>query len=151
MSRPSRDGGRDAVGQYRLGPASDPIKIDFALEAKCYGPLNSVGVREVSRLISRLRRRNFGVLVTTSWVNKQAYEEIREDQHPVAVICASDIVDVLRQQGRGSVGAVRAWLTATYPPPTASEIITDTAARVEPSSLDSSERPIPRTLSADGS
>lgn len=117
MTRPSRDGGRDAVGQYRLGPANDPIKIDFALEAKCYGPLNSVGVRELSRLISRLRHRNFGVLVTTSWIHKQAYEEIREDQHPVAIICAADIVDVLKQHGRGSLPAVRAWLTATYPDP----------------------------------
>lgn len=120
MTRPSRDGGRDAVGQYRLGPAGDPIKIDFALEAKCYGPLNSVGVREMSRLISRLRHRNFGVLVTTSWVNKQAYEEIREDQHPVAVVSASDIVDILTQHGRGSLAAVRDWLAASYPvPPTA--------------------------------
>ncbi|MCP1762460.1 O-acetyl-ADP-ribose deacetylase (regulator of RNase III) [Bradyrhizobium japonicum] len=36
------------------------------LEAKCYGSGNSVGVREMSRLISRLRHRQFGVLVTTS-------------------------------------------------------------------------------------
>lgn len=117
MTRPSRDGGRDAVGQYRLGPIADPIKIDFALEAKCYAPLNSVGVREVSRLISRLRHRNFGVLVTTSWMNKQAYAEIREDQHPVAVVAAADIVDVLRQHNRGTVQAVKTWLAATYPDP----------------------------------
>jgi hypothetical protein len=135
MTRPSRDGGRDAVGQYRLGPASDPIKIDFALEAKCYGPLNSVGVREMSRLISRLRHRNFGVLVTTSWVNKQAYAEIREDQHPVAVLCAADIVAVLRQQGRGSLGAVRAWLSATYPTPAAPDATSTTPAPLSGASV----------------
>lgn len=115
MTRPSRDGGRDAIGHYRVGPVDDPIKIDFALEAKCYGPLNSVGVREMSRLISRLRHRNFGVLVTTSWVHKQAYEEIREDRHPVAIVCAADIVQVLRDNGRGSVAAVKAWLESAYP------------------------------------
>jgi hypothetical protein len=115
LTRPSRDGGRDAVGTYRVGPAADPIRIDFALEAKCYGALNSVGVREISRLISRLRHRNFGVLVTTSWLNKQAYEEVREDGHPVAVVSGADIVDVLKQHGRGTVPAVRAWLDAKYP------------------------------------
>src|SRR5690606_13443743 len=62
--RPSRDGGRDAVGTLRLGRGSASILVDFALEAKCYGLGNSVGVREMSRLISRLRHRQFGVLVT---------------------------------------------------------------------------------------
>jgi hypothetical protein len=33
------------------------------------------GVREMSRLISRLRHRQFGVLVTTSYVDNQAYRE----------------------------------------------------------------------------
>ncbi|MER6593372.1 restriction endonuclease [Micromonospora purpureochromogenes] len=64
VTPPSRDGGRDAVGEYLLGPAADTIGLDFALEAKCYAPRNSVGVREVSRLISRIRHRMFGVLIT---------------------------------------------------------------------------------------
>jgi Restriction endonuclease AspBHI N-terminal len=34
VTRPSRDGGRDAVGQYAIGPAADPIRLNFALEAK---------------------------------------------------------------------------------------------------------------------
>ena len=50
VTRPWRDGGRDAVGDYLLGPRSDPVAVEFALEAKCYGPANSVGVREASRL-----------------------------------------------------------------------------------------------------
>ena len=115
QTRPSRDGGRDAVGTYRLGPGSDPIKIDYALEAKCYAPLNSVGVKETSRLISRLRHRNFGVLVTTSYVHKQAYEEIRADQHPVVIVSGRDIVETLKSHGRGTVDAIRSWLTTTYP------------------------------------
>ena len=115
MTRPSRDGGRDAVGQYRIGPPDDLIKIDFALEAKCYAPHSSVGVREVSRLISRLRHRNFGVLVTTSWVNAQAYKEIREDQHPVAIVCGRDIVTLLRQRGWGSKSSVVQWLEEEFP------------------------------------
>jgi hypothetical protein len=57
VTRPSRDGGRDAIGQYAIGPAADPIRLDFALEAKCYKPGNSVGVKELARLISRIKHR----------------------------------------------------------------------------------------------
>jgi len=48
VTRPSRDGGRDAIGQYAIGPAADPIRLDFALEAKCYKPGNSVGVKDLA-------------------------------------------------------------------------------------------------------
>ena len=115
VTRPSRDGGRDAIGKYSLGPPDDLVRIDFALEAKCYGPLNSVGVREVSRLISRLRHRQFGVLVTTSFVNRQAYQEIRDDGHPVAVVCGRDIVQILKRRGWGSRDAVASWLQTQFP------------------------------------
>jgi hypothetical protein len=52
VTRPWRDGGRDAVGEYLLGPRADPVAVEFALEAKCYAFTSSVGVRETSRLIS---------------------------------------------------------------------------------------------------
>jgi hypothetical protein len=110
VTQPSRDGGRDAIGEYILGPASDPIGIDFALEAKCYTDTNTVGVREVARLISRLRHRHFGVFVTTSSYNKQVYAEVRTDGHPIALISGADIVTTLRDHGHGGLTAVRAWL-----------------------------------------
>lgn len=53
----------------------------------------------MSRLISRLRYRQFGVLVTTSYINTQAYKEIIEDGHPVLIINAADIARILRGQG----------------------------------------------------
>ncbi|MFF9001615.1 restriction endonuclease [Streptomyces achromogenes] len=115
LTRPSRDGGRDAVGTYGLGPASSRISIDFALEAKCYGITNSVGVREVSRLISRIRHRNFGVLVTTSYFQKQVQEEVHEDGHPIVLIAGRDVIDALRHNGRTTVGAVRQWLEQSFP------------------------------------
>lgn len=117
VTRPSRDGGRDAVGSYSLGPAAARILIDFALEAKCYAPSNSVGVREVSRLISRLRHRNFGVLVTTSYFHQQVQEEVHEDGHPIALVCGKDIVEVLRQHGRTTTAAVQQWLEQAFPRP----------------------------------
>lgn len=115
VTRPSRDGGRDAVGQYILGPAADPVRIDFALEAKCYSPTTVVGVRDVSRLISRLRHRNFGVFVTLSHFHSQVYDEVRQDGHPVALVCGRDVVDALRNKGYGDVASVTAWLKASFP------------------------------------
>ncbi|WP_348772342.1 restriction endonuclease [Streptomyces sp. SS52] len=117
VTRPSRDGGRDAVGSYVLGPPAAPISIDFALEAKCYEPDNSVGVREVSRLISRIRHRNFGVLVTTSHFNRQVQSEVHEDGHPIALVCGRDITEALRQHGRTTPAAVRDWLQRSFPDP----------------------------------
>ncbi|WP_432587369.1 restriction endonuclease [Streptomyces sp. HD1123-B1] len=115
VTRPSRDGGRDAVGTYVLGPVANRIAIDFALEAKCYAADNSVGVREVSRLISRIRHRNFGVLVTTSFFNKQVQDEVHEDGHPIALVCGRDIIDALRQQGRTTMDSVQQWLKQSFP------------------------------------
>ncbi|WP_051897753.1 restriction endonuclease [Sciscionella sediminilitoris] len=116
LTRPSRDGGRDAIGKYHLGPPTDRIAIDFALEAKCYAPTNPVGVRQGSRLISRLRHRHFGVLVTTSYFNTQLQQEIRDDQHPIVLICGRDIVQLLRQHGYTTVAAIQSWLDQQFPP-----------------------------------
>ena len=93
-------------------PAGNPVAVEFALEAKCYGLAHSVGVREVSRLVSRLRHRQFGVLVTTSYVHDQAYREIREDGHPVVIIAGRDLVDLLKGRGFDTVTAL---LRSSYP------------------------------------
>jgi Restriction endonuclease AspBHI N-terminal/Restriction endonuclease len=116
VTRASVDGGRDAVGEYRIGPAADPVAVTFALEAKLYDPAGGgVGVSDVARLISRLRHRQFGVLVTTSYVARQAYQEIRADQHPVVILAAADIVSLLRTKGYPTSAAVSQWLTETFP------------------------------------
>lgn len=105
ITRGSIDGGRDAIGRYRIGLIDDPVYAEFSLEAKCYRPANgsdsanTVGVKEVARLISRIRHREFGVLVTTSAVARQAYEEVREDRHPIIFLCGKDIVDILSVNG----------------------------------------------------
>ena len=119
ITRPSRDGGRDGTGQLRIGSGPGSILVDFALEAKCYALPNAVGVRDMSRLISRLRHRQFGILVTTTCVDLQAYKEIKEDRHPIIVIASADIVSLLRASGRGSPSAVSAWLETEFPGPQA--------------------------------
>lgn len=109
-TRPTADGGRDAYGVYSIGPPGDRIHLDFSLEAKCKAPGHGSGVRDVARLISRLKHRQFGVFVTTSYVAPQAYRELREDRHPVVVISGRDIADVLRQHGVSTPEAVKIWL-----------------------------------------
>lgn len=115
VTRPWMDGGRDAVGQYRIGTDADAIKVEFALEAKCFHPDHGVGVKATSRLISRLRFRQFGVFVTTSFLDHQAYEELRADGHPVVVLSGADIVKLLSDKGVTSVANVRAWLERDFP------------------------------------
>jgi DUF1009 family protein len=93
---------------------SDPIRLTFALEAKRYEK-SGVGVGDMARLISRLRHREFGVLVTTSYVSRQAYTEIRDDQHPIVVIAAADIVAILNKHGISDATATGAWLEEEFP------------------------------------
>jgi hypothetical protein len=68
----------------------------------------------MSRLISRLRHRQFGILVTTSYIDSQAYREIKEDQHPIVVIAAADIVGILRAHGLADPQAVQKWLDMEF-------------------------------------
>lgn len=121
ITRGAVDGGRDAVGRYLLGLNRDPVFVEFSLEAKCYKPkikghkASTVGVEQVSRLISRIRHRQFGVLVTTSVIARQAYKEVREDRHPIIFISGNDIADILITNGYNSVKLVKNLLINEYP------------------------------------
>jgi len=113
ITRMSSDGGRDAIGRLRVGGGeseSDGIYLEFALEAKAWSASHGLGVKATSRLISRIKHRQFGVIVTTSYVLKQAYQEIREDGHPVIVIAARDIAQILRSRGISTPDRVNAWI-----------------------------------------
>lgn len=112
LTRPWRDGGRDALGFYVIqtgGKANYPLKIDCALEAKCYSEGTAVGVKQMSRLISRIRYRQFGVMITTGSVDTQAYQEVVEDGHPILIVTASDIATILRNNAINSTN-VNTWL-----------------------------------------
>ncbi|WP_243295920.1 restriction endonuclease [Geothrix mesophila] len=121
ITRGSVDGGRDAIGRHLLGLNDDPVYAEFSLEAKCYQPpidghsANTVGVKEVSRLISRIRHRQYGVLVTTSLVARQAYEEVREDRHPIIFIAGKDIAEILVRNGYSTAEHVRRLLLDEFP------------------------------------
>lgn len=110
LTRPSRDGGRDAIGTFKLGEGPSSVLVEFAMEAKCFALENGVGVKPLSRLISRLRHRQFGIFVTTSYISEQAYKEIKEDQHPIVVISAIDIAKLLRAKGISHGKTLSDWL-----------------------------------------
>lgn len=110
LTRPWRDGGRDATGTYRIGLGAGAIDVEFALEAKCYALNSGVSIKSTSRLISRLKHRQFGILVTTSYLDMQAYQELIDDGHPIVVITAGDISKKLREK-LGSLKKLEVWLT----------------------------------------
>ena len=112
MARPWRDGGVDATGQYVIstgGKFNCPLKLECALEAKCYSEDDSVGDEEISRLLARIQYRKFGVLITTSYVNTQVYQEVIDKGHPILLVTASDIASVLRKNAIDSSN-VDLWL-----------------------------------------
>lgn len=108
MTRPRRDGGRDAICVYRIGPENGMCQLELhcAIEAKLYAEDHGVGVRYTSRLISRIKNKEFGILVTTSYVDKQAYDEIKTDGHNILIITARDIADILLRTGHNSTNVI---------------------------------------------
>ena len=63
----------------------------------------------MSRLISRIRYRQFGIMITTSYVDRQAYKEVVEDGHPILIVTASDIAGILRNNAIDSTN-IENWL-----------------------------------------
>jgi hypothetical protein len=63
-------------GTYRMGPLAGRVALDFAL-----------------------RRYQFGILVTTSYLANQAYQELRSDRHPVVIIASADLAAILAKAG----------------------------------------------------
>ena len=94
-TRPWKDGGRDATGIFRIGTVKSYTDVEYALEAKCKGLDIGSTVKETSRLISRIKHRQFGIFITTSYLAEQAYKEILEDKHPVLILSATDSADIL--------------------------------------------------------
>jgi hypothetical protein len=108
-------------GNFRLGIDADPVHLGFLVEAKCYNPgigtrkRKSIGVKEILKLLSRLEDPQLGVLVTTSVVTQQAYEAIREQNHPVVCISGTDIIDILMSNNITGVRQLTDWLSDNYP------------------------------------
>jgi hypothetical protein len=57
----------------------------------------------------------FGVLVTTSAVGRQAYEEVRADRHPIIFLSGKDIADILTTNGFNTLDRLTALLRREFP------------------------------------
>ena len=94
--RPTADGGFDFFGTFTLPP---PIQyeIPFLGEAKRYARGTAVGPKDVSRLVARLARGQYGIFVTTSYFTKQTQEEVLEDRYPTTLVAGADLVRIMRE------------------------------------------------------
>lgn len=85
------------------------------MQAKCYGVKNPVGVKDTARLISRIKNRQFGIMVTTSYIADQAYKEVREDGHPIVFINGKNIIDYIYDECEiRTVDRLYRWLELNY-------------------------------------
>jgi hypothetical protein len=90
-----RDGGRDVIAQYRVGHDLHQVLLSASVEAKLWNPRQAVGVKPMMRLLSRLKHRDMGVFVTTSFFERQVQQELIEDGHPVILVSGGDIARLL--------------------------------------------------------
>lgn len=74
-------------------------EISFKGEAKRYSATNPTGPKDVSRLVARLQRGEYGIFITTSYFTKAAQEEVIVDNYPVRLFSGRDIVLFLRVLG----------------------------------------------------
>lgn len=117
VTSPYRDHGFDGVGKYRIFAKSEnQVFAEFYLQAKCYDPTHGLGVKDTSRVISRIKNRQFGLLFTTSYVADQAFQEILDDGHPVNIVSGRDIIDFLKNELEiYTPEALLLWLKKNYP------------------------------------
>lgn len=108
VTRESRDGGRDVIGHYRIGHSDHRLEMSVVVEAKKWNR-GAVGVKPMSRLISRLKHRDLGVFVTTSYFETQVQRELIEDSHPVLLLSGGDIARLLVSHGLTGAGLIE-WI-----------------------------------------
>lgn len=92
-TRRTGDHGLDFYGMFRL-PWPIAYEIDFLGEAKRYA--SAITPDQVSRLVARLGRGQYGLYFTTSWFSEQTQREIEADRYPVRLFSGQDIVNILR-------------------------------------------------------
>ena len=134
-TRPTADGGFDFFGTFALPP---PIQyeIPFRGEAKKYARTTAVGPKDVSRLVARLSRGQYGIFVTTSYFTKQTQEEVLEDRYPTTLVAGADLVRIMRELRVASGDEIRqTWLRAVE-----AEVVSETTpmrrAAEEPAQYD---------------
>jgi restriction endonuclease Mrr len=96
QTRLTADGGFDFEGSFKLPPPLE-YSIDFRGEVKRYARRSGVRPKDVSRLVARLGRGQYGLFVTTSFFTSQAQAEVLEDRYPARLFAGSDVVRFMRE------------------------------------------------------
>jgi hypothetical protein len=94
QTRYVNDSGFDFFGTFTM-PL--PVGYEIPLRGEVKRWKQAVGVGEVSRLVARLRRGEYGIFVTTSYYTRQAQEEVLEDAYPVKLFAGIDLIRFLRE------------------------------------------------------
>lgn len=94
-TRNTSDGGFDFFGSFVL-PKPTGYSIQFRGEVKRYAKTTPVNPNDISRLVARLSRQEFGIFVTTSYFTDQAQKEVIQDAYPVHLISGVDLVYMLK-------------------------------------------------------
>ncbi|HOW53714.1 MAG TPA: restriction endonuclease [Syntrophorhabdaceae bacterium] len=89
-TRNVRDGGFDMEGEFIL-PVPFNYPIGFKGEVKRHK--SGIGPRDVSRLVARLTRGEYGLFFTTSYFTADAQKEVIIDNYPVRLISGADLYD----------------------------------------------------------
>jgi len=95
VTRPVKDGGHDIIGYLKVGHERHELLLSVHAEAKRWGFSRAVGVKPMARLISRLKHKDLGIFVTTSYFEKQIQTEIIEDRRPIILISGGDAARIL--------------------------------------------------------
>ncbi len=98
VTRASVDGGFDVAGSFVFGHGHHSVRLPLRAEAKKWK--GSIGIKEMKRLISRMRHRFLGVFVTTSWFNEQVQKELIEDEVPIVLVSGGDLARLLLDCGK---------------------------------------------------
>ena len=98
------DHGIDFFEMFKM-PYLIDYEIEFLGEAKRYR--TAITPDQLSRLVARLGRGQYGLYFTTSWYSEQTQREIEADRYPVRLFSGQDIVNILRVGDCVSVGRIR--------------------------------------------
>src|ERR1043166_3992046 len=92
--------------------------INFIGEAKKYSRSTPVQPKDVSRLVARLGRGQFGIFVTTSYFSRQTQAEVLSDAYPVRLISGLDLINMMRELRLVSAGRLnQAWIDSVCAQP----------------------------------
>ena len=82
-------------GEFKLSSILE-YRIKFRGEVKKWDIKRNVSPKDVSRLVARLKRGEYGIFVTTSTFSKQTQEEVLIDGYPVKLISGIDLVNMFK-------------------------------------------------------